>query len=166
MHIYDEHAETLSKKIRHLEAKTEFLTKQFEYIQKKFYAEIKFLTSYIEKEKKKLDYSNSGFKNVFGISINKVKNIHPGEILLKEFLEPLKLSQSQLAKHIGVHTRRINEVIHGKRGITANTALLLAKYFDISPEFWMALQRDYELEEERGKLKKRLNKIEPLKRCG
>ena len=98
--------------------------------------------------------------------MNKVKNIHPGEILLKEFLEPLKLSQSQLAKHIGVHTRRINEVIHGKRGITANTALLLAKYFDISPEFWMALQRDYELEEERGKLKKRLNKIEPLKRCG
>lgn len=98
--------------------------------------------------------------------MNKVKNIHPDEILLKEFLETLKLSQSQLAKHIGVHTRRINEAIHGKRSIMANTALLLGKYFDISPEFWMALQRDYELEEERHKLKKSLSKIEPLKRYG
>jgi antitoxin HigA-1 len=98
--------------------------------------------------------------------MHKIKNIHPGEVLLKEFLEPLKLSQSQLAKNIGVHARRINEVIHGKRGITANTALLLAKYFNIPPEFWMALQRDYELEEERHKMKKRLSKIEPLKRCG
>ncbi len=95
--------------------------------------------------------------------MHKFKNTHPGEILLKEFLEPFKLSQSKLAKNIGVHTKRINEIIRGKRGITANTALLLAKYFNVSAEFWMELQLDYELNEERFKLKKRLNKIEPLK---
>lgn len=84
--------------------------------------------------------------------------IHPGEILLEEFLEPLGLSQYRLAKDLSVPPRRINEIVHGKRGISADTALRLARYFRTSDEFWMNLQMHYDLEVERSRLKKRLPK--------
>ena len=82
--------------------------------------------------------------------------IHPGEILMEEFLGPLDLSQYRLAKDISVPPRRINEIVHGKRGISADTALRLARYFRTSDEFWMNLQMHYDLETERRRLKKRL----------
>ena len=89
----------------------------------------------------------------------RLKNIHPGEILKEEFLIPLGLNQTQLAKHIEVPPRRINEIILEKRAITANTALRLAKYFNVSPKFWLGLQQDYDLEEESWKIKKTLTHI-------
>ena len=82
--------------------------------------------------------------------------IHPGEILLEEFLEPMKLSQYRLAKDISVPPRRINEIVHGKRGITADTALRLARYFGTSERFWMNLQIRHDLEVEKERLKGRL----------
>jgi addiction module HigA family antidote len=72
--------------------------------------------------------------------------VHPGEVLLEEFLKPMNLSQNQLALSIGVPARRINEIVLGKRGVSADTALRLAKYFDMSPQFWLGLQMDYELD--------------------
>ncbi|MCH7613359.1 MAG: HigA family addiction module antidote protein [Candidatus Marinimicrobia bacterium] len=86
----------------------------------------------------------------------KITPIHPGEILLKEFLIPLKLSQNQIAKDIGVPPRRINEIVLGKRAISANTALRLAKYFDMTPQFWINLQTHYDLEVEKEKMKERI----------
>ncbi len=77
---------------------------------------------------------------------NNIAPIHPGEILLEEFLKPIELSQNQLALSIGVPARRINEIVHGKRRITADTALRLAKYFRMSPQFWLGLQMDYDLD--------------------
>ena len=77
---------------------------------------------------------------------NKIPPVHPGEILLEEFLAPLKISQNQLGKDLGVSPRRINEIIHGKRSITADTALRLARYFNNSPHFWLGLQMDYDLD--------------------
>ncbi|AFZ37497.1 plasmid maintenance system antidote protein, XRE family [Stanieria cyanosphaera PCC 7437] len=74
--------------------------------------------------------------------------IHPGEVLLEEFLKPINLSQNQIALTIRVPARRINEIIHGKRRITADTALRLARYFDMSPRFWLGLQMDYDLAED------------------
>ena len=82
--------------------------------------------------------------------------IHPGEILLEEFLEPMELSQYRLAKDISVPARRINEIVHGKRAITADTALRLARYFGTSERFWLNLQIRYDLEVEKEKLKGRL----------
>ena len=76
----------------------------------------------------------------------KLKPVHPGEILLEEFLKPMELSQNRLALNIRVPARRINEIIHGKRRITADTALRLAKYFNMSPQFWLGLQMDYDLD--------------------
>lgn len=76
----------------------------------------------------------------------KLKPVHPGEVLLEEFLKPMGLSQNQLALSIGVSPRRINEIVLGKRGITADTALRLARYFDMSPQFWLGLQMDYDLD--------------------
>ena len=76
----------------------------------------------------------------------KLNPVHPGEVLLEEFLKPMNLSQNRLALSIGVPPRRINEIVLGKRGITADTALRLAKYFSMSPQFWMGLQMDYELD--------------------
>ena len=70
----------------------------------------------------------------------KLQPIHPGEILLEEFLKPMDLSQSRLALDIGVHPRRINEIVLGKRSVTADTALRLARYFGNSPKFWLELQ--------------------------
>ncbi len=84
--------------------------------------------------------------------------IHPGEILLEEFLEPMELSQYRLAKDISVPARRINEIVHGKRGITADTALRLARYFGTSERFWMNLQTRYDLEVEKERLKGRLER--------
>jgi addiction module HigA family antidote len=84
--------------------------------------------------------------------------IHPGEILLEEFLQPMELSQYRLAKDISVPARRINEIVHGKRSITADTALRLARYLGTSERFWMNLQTRYDLEVEKGRLKGRLAK--------
>jgi len=75
-----------------------------------------------------------------------LKRIHPGEILLEEFLKPMGLSQNRLALDIGVPARRINEIVLGKRRITADTALRLGRYFDMSPQFWLGLQMDYDLD--------------------
>ena len=72
--------------------------------------------------------------------------VHPGEVLLEEFLKPMGLSQNRLALDIRVPARRINEIVHGKRRITPDTALRLAKYFDMSPQFWLGLQMDYDLD--------------------
>jgi addiction module HigA family antidote len=90
--------------------------------------------------------------------------IHPGELLLQEFLEPMELSQYRLAKEISVPARRINEIVHGKRGITADTALRLARYFDTSERFWMNLQMRYDLEVEKGRLRGRLIKEVAVRR--
>jgi addiction module HigA family antidote len=72
--------------------------------------------------------------------------VHPGEVLMEDFLKPMKLSQNRLALSIGVHPRRINEIVLGKRGISADTALRLAKFFGTSPDVWLGLQKDYELD--------------------
>jgi antitoxin HigA-1 len=76
----------------------------------------------------------------------KLHPVHPGEVLLEEFLKPMQLSQNRLALDIGVHPRRINEIVLGKRSITADTALRLARYFGTSPQFWLGLQADYDLD--------------------
>jgi addiction module HigA family antidote len=77
---------------------------------------------------------------------DRLSPVHPGEVLLADYLEPMGLSQNRLALSIGVHPRRINEIVLGKRGITANTALRLAKFFGTSPDVWLGLQKDYELD--------------------
>jgi len=82
----------------------------------------------------------------------KLKPVHPGEVLDLEFLKELGISQNQLARDIGVSPRRINEIVHGKRRLTANTALRLARYFGMSPGFWLGLQLDYDLDVERDRL--------------
>ncbi len=82
--------------------------------------------------------------------------VHPGEILLEEFLRPLGISQYRLAKDIHVHPRRINEIVHGDRAITADTALRLSRYFGLSERFWLNLQARYDLEIEKDRLAGRL----------
>lgn len=86
----------------------------------------------------------------------KIKPIHPGEILLEEFLIPMEISQYRLAQDINVPARRINEIVLGKRAITADTALRLSEYFGLSEKFWLNLQMRYNLEVEKDKLKDRL----------
>lgn len=86
----------------------------------------------------------------------KLPPIHPGQILQSEFLEPMEISQYRLAKSIRVSPRRINEIIHGKRSITADTALRFGRFFNMSPEFWLNLQSHYDLEIQKDKLAKRL----------
>ncbi len=76
----------------------------------------------------------------------KLPTVHPGEILLEEFMQPFGLSQTRLGRDLGVSPRRINEIVHGKRSITADTALRLSRYFDTSAEFWLGLQADYDLD--------------------
>lgn len=88
----------------------------------------------------------------------RMEPLHPGEVLLKEFLEPMGMSQNRLALDIGVPPRRINEIVLGKRRVTADTALRLARYFDMSPQFWMGLQMDYDLDMEEDRLSKRLER--------
>ncbi len=87
-----------------------------------------------------------------------IKPIHPGVILLEEFLEPMGISQYRLAKDTNVPARRINEIIKGKRAITVDTALRLGLFFDMSSSFWLGLQTDYELDVAKTTLKKRLQK--------
>ena len=87
----------------------------------------------------------------------KMAPVHPGEILFEEFLKPLGVSQYRLAKDINVPPRRINEIVQGKRSISANTALRLARYFRLSERFWLNLQSRYDLEIEKDKLDKRLD---------
>jgi addiction module HigA family antidote len=90
------------------------------------------------------------------VSSKRLDPVHPGEILLEEFLKPMGLSQNQLARDIGVSPRRINEIVLGKRALTADTALRLARYFKMSPKFWLGLQMDYELDVEMDRLGNRL----------
>jgi addiction module HigA family antidote len=82
--------------------------------------------------------------------------IHPGEVLLEEFLKPLGISQYQLAKDISVPARRINEIVHGKRAVSADTALRLARYFSLSERYWLNLQAHYDLEIQKDRLANRL----------
>ena len=88
----------------------------------------------------------------------KLNPIHPGEVLFEEFLKPMGLSQNQLALSIGVPARRINEIVLGKRGVTADTALRLGRYFNMTPQFWMGLQMDYELDVTADRLAERLQR--------
>ncbi len=90
--------------------------------------------------------------------MKKLKSVHPGEVLLEEFLKPMDLSQNRLALAIGVPPRRINEIVLGKRTITADTALRLGRYFSMSPQFWLGLQMDYDLDVTADNLEKRLKK--------
>ena len=90
------------------------------------------------------------------MSGKKLDPIHPGEILLEEFLIPMDISQYRLAKDISVSPRRINEIVHGKRGVSANTALRLERYFGLSEGFWLRLQARYDLEVEKDRLQDRL----------
>lgn len=89
--------------------------------------------------------------------------VHPGEILFTEFLEPLEVSQYQLAKAVDVPPRRVNEIVHGQRRISADTALRLARYFGTSERFWMNLQARYDLELEKDRLGATLDNIQPLR---
>ena len=90
--------------------------------------------------------------------------IHPGEILLKEFLQPMAISQYRLAKDVSVPARRINEIVHGKRSISADTALRLSRYFGMTEQFWMNLQSRYDLELEKDRLGSRLeDEVQPVR---
>ncbi len=80
------------------------------------------------------------------MTARKMAPLHPGEVLLEEFMRPLGISQNRLGRDLGVPPRRINEIVHGKRSVTADTALRLARYFGTSPQFWMGLQTDFDLE--------------------
>jgi len=94
----------------------------------------------------------------------KLPPIHPGEILKEEFLEPMGISQYRLAKDVSVPPRRINEIVHGKRAITADTALRLGRFFNMSPQFWLNLQTRYDLEVTEDQLDNRLeNEVHALK---
>lgn len=92
------------------------------------------------------------------MSNKKLQPVHPGQVLQEEFLKPLSLSQNRLATEIGVPPRRINEIVLGKRSITADTALRLARYFGTSPQFWLGLQSDYDLDVAADVLGKRLER--------
>jgi addiction module HigA family antidote len=94
--------------------------------------------------------------------MEKLKNIHPGEILDEEFLKPLNISAYRLAKETHLDRTRISEIIHRKRRITADTALRLSKFFGNTPQFWMGLQNDYDIEEERLGIDADLKKIRQL----
>ena len=97
----------------------------------------------------------------------KLAPVHPGEILQKEFLEPMGLSQNKLAMALHVPARRINEIVLAKRGMTADTALRLARYFEMTPQFWLGLQMDYELDIAEDALEDRLEReITPMTATG
>ncbi len=89
---------------------------------------------------------------------NKLSPVHPGEVLLEEFIKPMGLSQNRLAIDIGVDARRVNEIVLGKRAITADTALRLSRFFGNSPQFWMGLQTQYDLDVAEDRLGKRLDR--------
>lgn len=94
-----------------------------------------------------------------------LKNIHPGEVLQEEFLIPLQITAYRLAKDTGIPQTRISEIVKGNRRITADTALRLSKYFGITAKFWLGLQNDFDLEEEKRSIEKELNEIKryPIK---
>ena len=97
----------------------------------------------------------------------KLSPVHPGEILQKEFLEPIGLSQNKLAMALHVPARRINEIVLGKRGVTADTALRLSRYFGMSPQFWLGLQMDYELDAAEDSLGGRIeSEVTPMAATG
>lgn len=96
---------------------------------------------------------------------NKLAPVHPGEVLLEEFLSPMGISQYRLAKDISVPPRRINEIVHGQRSISADTALRLARYFGVSPRFWLNLQAQFDLDVESDRLGDRL-RDEVISRTG
>jgi addiction module HigA family antidote len=94
---------------------------------------------------------------------DKLSPIHPGEVLLEEFLKPMELSQNRLAIDIGVDARRINEIVQGKRSVTADTALRLARFFGNSPQFWVGLQSQYDLDVAEDTLGERLEReVRPM----
>jgi addiction module HigA family antidote len=94
--------------------------------------------------------------------MEKLKNIHPGEILLEEFLKPMEISAYRLAKETFIPQTRISEIIKGKRRITADTALRLSKFFGTTAKFWLGVQDDYDLEEEKKDKEKEINSIKPM----
>ncbi|MCU7921480.1 MAG: HigA family addiction module antidote protein [Candidatus Thiodiazotropha sp. (ex Dulcina madagascariensis)] len=94
--------------------------------------------------------------------MKKLPNIHPGEVLLEEFLKPLAISQNRLARAMGVPPRRINEIVHGKRAISADSAIRLARALGTSEQFWMGLQADYDLEEARKAARNELKKVQNI----
>jgi addiction module HigA family antidote len=96
-------------------------------------------------------------------STKKLPNIHPGEILLEEFLKPLKLSSYRLAKETHMPATRVSDILRKKRGITADTAIRLSRYFGNSADFWLGLQAEYDLREEKKKSQKAFDSIIPLK---
>ncbi|MCB0578933.1 MAG: HigA family addiction module antidote protein [Phaeodactylibacter sp.] len=95
--------------------------------------------------------------------MEKLPNIHPGEVLSEEFLKPLEISAYRLSKEIKIPQTRISEIVKGKRRITADTALRLSVYFGNSPKFWLGLQDDYDLEEQAGVLSEELMEIKPYR---
>ena len=101
------------------------------------------------------------------MSAKKMDPVHPGEVLLEEFLVPMELSQNALGRALGVPPRRINEIIHGTRRVTADTALRLSRFFGNSPDFWLGLQMDYELDVESDRLAGRLlHEVHPYEHTG
>lgn len=94
--------------------------------------------------------------------MTKIANIHPGEVLLEEFLKPMEISQNKLARDIDVPPRRINEIVHGKRSISADTDLRLSKALGTSEGFWLGLQTDFDLEEKKLEIAKQLRRIHLL----
>ncbi|MBR9923139.1 MAG: HigA family addiction module antidote protein [Bacteroidetes bacterium] len=94
--------------------------------------------------------------------MNRLPNIHPGEVLLEEFLIPLGISQYRLAKDVNIPQTRVSQIVKGKRSITADTALRLGKYFGMSAKFWLGLQDDYDIEESLVELSEELNKIKEI----
>ncbi len=107
------------------------------------------------------DLDRTDFSDIVGRG--RLPDIHPGEILNEDFLGPLGVSQYRLAQAVAVPPRRINEIVHGKRGISADTALRLARFFGTTPEFWINLQAQYDLRQAEKSLKQVVAKIEPLK---
>ena len=90
------------------------------------------------------------------MDLKRMPPVHPGEVLLEEFMKPLGVSQYRVAKDVAVHARRINQIVHGKRSVTADTALRLARYFGTSDQFWLNLQAHYDLETEKDRLGDRI----------
>ena len=94
--------------------------------------------------------------------MDKIPPVHPGEVLLEEFLKPWGVSQNRLAQHMEINTNRLNEIVRGRRGITGDTALRLARATNTTPEFWLNLQALYDLETARDRLGNRLDQVTPL----
>ena len=92
------------------------------------------------------------------MNVEKLRPVHPGEVLLEEFLRPFGISQYRLAEDVSVHPRRINQIVHGKRAVTADTALRLARHFGTSERFWLNLQASYDLEMVKDRMGDRLDR--------